>query len=131
MPSTNLDETQRVDVCLACCFLYLMGCVVSGGVVAFSVDKWCLLQPFTALVEGYNARWLWIVLVTAGGASNAVNVFGVYLCFKLIYPHRRHQYVVSMAFCTVLTMSVALAALVCIGFCYLHATHLGDEFRVF
>jgi len=130
MLSIDLNEKQRVEISLVCCLLYVICSVLSGLLLATSLLEWHLLYPFTSLVEGYNPRWLWIVLVSASATAIAVNLFGIFMCFKQMYPHRRHEYVVSMAFCTALTAGIAVAALACSIVCYLHVAHLDDEFKV-
>jgi hypothetical protein len=130
MLSIELDERRRVNLSLASCMLYVACTVLSVILLAVSLDSWRSSAPFTSLIEGYNATGLWVVLWVAAGTSIVVNVFGVSACYKQMYPHRRHEYVVSMAFCTALTGGVVLAALACSIVCYLHVVHLDDEFKV-
>ena len=85
----SISEQSRIRLCKAIigfnviCLLYGKAMIVKGVYLESG------FRSFAWLVSNYNAGYLQLLLLFSGVLSVVISVYGIFLCFKCIFPSQR------------------------------------------
>lgn len=128
--SIEFKEKTRVRLCKilvgiqACCVI--LAKLLSHHGFRYRKD----FKLYTSLVEGYDAGALPLLLIATGLVTSLVNLFGIYVSFRSMFPSLRHRMVSQMNIYIKVVAAAIMLLLVCCLFCFLQQSLIDDTFKV-
>lgn len=90
------SERSRIRACRLLMVFSVLGATSSKIYLMLGYDLQMCLQKYLSLVDTYDARWMPILLMATGAIGLALNVFGIFLGFRSLYPMQRSQLIVHL-----------------------------------